>query len=83
MESEKAVVTGELSGITLRAFSDDFQCLFAAINAARRWRFMHDDLAKTGALRLQFVPEPFCHFFNRWILQPLLIVPMVSLCVAC
>ena len=30
---------------------------------------MHDDLAKPGTLGLQFLPEPFCHFFNRWILQ--------------
>lgn len=30
---------------------------------------MHDDLAKTGALSLQFLPEPRRHFFNRRILQ--------------
>ena len=35
---------------------------------------MHDDLAKSGALRLQFFPEPRRHFFNRWILQPFDIV---------
>src|SRR5437660_326085 len=38
--------------------------LFATVNAARRRCFVHNDLAKTGTLRLQFLPEPFCHFFN-------------------
>lgn len=43
--------------------------LLAAVNAARRRCFVHDDFAKTGTLRFQFSPEPFRHFFNRWILQ--------------
>jgi hypothetical protein len=35
---------------------------------------MHNDLAETGALRLQFLPEPRRHFFNRRVLQTVDIV---------
>ena len=30
---------------------------------------MHDDLAEARALASQFLPEPFRHVFDRWVLQ--------------
>ena len=32
---------------------------------------MHDDLAEARALGFQFLPKPFSHVLNRWILQAL------------
>ncbi len=43
--------------------------LLASVTAPGGRRFVHDNLAKAGTLRLQFLPEPFRHFFNRWVLQ--------------
>src|SRR5687768_1737357 len=43
--------------------------LLAAIDTARSWRFMHDDLTESGAKRLQLLPEPGRHVFDRWVLQ--------------
>jgi hypothetical protein len=43
--------------------------LFAAINAARRRRFVDDNLAESATLRLQFFPEPRGHVLDRRIFQ--------------
>jgi len=43
--------------------------LLASVTAPGGRRFVHDNFAKAGTLRLQFLPEPFRHFFNRWVLQ--------------
>ena len=48
--------------------------LVTTVNAARCWGFVHNNLAEPGTLRLQFFPEPFCHFLDCWILQALDIV---------
>lgn len=41
----------------------------AAINAAGRRGFMHDNFAETLALRLQFFPKPRRHVLDRRIFQ--------------
>lgn len=35
---------------------------------------MHDDLAEARALGFQFLPKPFSHVLNRWVLQALNVV---------
>src|SRR5436190_4186070 len=42
---------------------------FAAVNAPRGRRFVHNDFAKTGTKRLKFLPEPRGHVFDRRVLE--------------
>jgi len=43
--------------------------LVAPVNAARCLCFVHNNLADAWTLRFQFLPEPFCHVFNRRVFQ--------------
>lgn len=43
--------------------------LSSVINTARGRRFVDDDFAKAGALRLELSPKPRGHVLNRWVFQ--------------
>ena len=55
--------------VSYRQDADATIWLLAAIDATRGRRFVNDDLAKAGAKRLEFFPEPGRHVFNRRIFE--------------